>query len=342
VRAKPPITLRDVARDAGVSAATVSRALSAPEKVRADTLTRVLAAARERGYVLDGAARALRQRRTRTIGAVIPTLDNAIFANATHALQRALGRHGYTLLLASHEFDLAAEVHVTRQLIERGVDGVVLVGLDHQAELFRILETAGLPYLLTWALDRSGRHPSVGFDNRAAAIRVVEYLFALGHRDFAMIAGETAHNDRARGRVDGVRAALAALGLALPPERIVERPYAFAAGRDGMRTLAALSPRPTAVVCGNDVLAIGALAECRAAGIAVPGDLSLTGFDDLEVATMITPTLTTIRVPTHELGDAAAQALLRMVAGAEGTRCHELAVDLVVRETTAPPGPRRP
>ncbi len=340
VRAKPPITLRDVARDAGVSAATVSRALSAPGKVRADTLARVLAAARARGYVLDGAARALRQRRTRTVGAVIPTLDNAIFANATQALQKALDRAGYTLLLACHEFDLAAEVHVTRQLIERGVDGLVLVGLDHEAELFHTLEAAGLPYLLTWALDRSGRHPSVGFDNRAAAIRVVEYLYSLGHRDFAMIAGETAHNDRARGRVEGVQAALAARGIALAAERVVERPYAFAAGRDGMRALAALSPRPTAVVCGNDVLAIGALAHCRAAGIGVPGEISLTGFDDLEVATMITPPLTTLHVPTHALGSTAAAALLRMVAGEERTRCHELAVDLVVRETTAPPRAR--
>ncbi len=119
---------------------------------------------------------------------------------------------------------------------------------------------------------------------------------------------------------------------------VVERPYTFAAGRDGMRALAARSPRPTAIVCGNDVLAIGALAQCRASGIAVPAELSLTGFDDLEVATMVTPTLTTIRVPTRELGEAAAAALLRHGRGrGGGACCHELAVDLVVRETTAPP-----
>jgi LacI family transcriptional regulator len=341
VRARSTTTLRDVARDAGVSAATVSRALSAPHRLRPQTLARVLAAARARGYVLDGAARALRERRTRTIGAVIPTLDNAIFANATHALQKTLERYGYTLLLACHEFDLAAEVHLARQLIERGVDGLVLVGLDHDAELFRTLETAGVPYLLTWALDRSSRHPCVGFDNRAAAMRVAQYLMDIGHRDFAMIAGETAHNDRARSRVEGVRAALAARSLALPPGRLLERPYTFAAGRDAMRLLAALAPRPTAVVCGNDVLAIGALTECRALGIAVPGELSLTGFDDLEFAALTTPTLTTIRVPSHALGDASAQALLKMVSGAASTCCQELDVDLVVRETTAPPRGRQ-
>jgi LacI family transcriptional regulator len=205
-----------------------------------------------------------------------------------------------------------------------------------------MIEVAGVPHLLTWALDRSGQHACVGFDNQAAAARVVQYLVDIGHRDFAMIAGETAHNDRARGRREGVTAALAARGLLPAPERFVERPYTFAAGRDGMRTLAALSPRPTAVVCGNDVLAIGALAQCRASGIAVPGEVSLTGFDDLEIATMVTPTLTTIRVPTHDLGAAAARAVLDMVAGGQGPRSRELAVELVVRETTAPPRRDRP
>jgi LacI family transcriptional regulator len=337
VRTKTPITLRDVARDAGVSAATASRALSNPDKVRPQTLARVLTAARARGYVLDGAARALREGRTRTIGTVIPTLDNAIFANATHALQKTLERRGYTLLVACHEFDLDAEVHLARQLVERGVDGLVLVGLDHRPELFRSLEVAGLPYLLTWALDRSGRRPCVGFDNHAAAMRVVQYLVDIGHRDFAMIAGETAYNDRARARVEGVIAALAANGLALPPERLLERPYTFPAGREAMRALAARMPRPAALVCGNDVLAIGALAECRAMGIAVPGDLSLTGFDDLEFSALTTPTLTTIHVPGHALGETSADALLKMVSGEATTCCHELGVDLIVRETTAPP-----
>ncbi len=339
-RAKSSVTLRDVARDARVSAATVSRALANPERVRPETLDRVLAAARTRGYVLDGAARALRERRTRTIGAVIPTLDNAIFANATQALQKTLERHGYTLLVACHEYDPATEVQVAQRLVERGVDGLVLVGLDHRDELFRTLDAAGVPYVLTWALDRSGQHPSVGFDNHAAAMRVVQYLVDIGHREFAMIAGETPHNDRARNRVEGVQAALSAQGLALPPGRLLQRPYTFDAGREAMRVLAAQAPRPTAVVCGNDVLAIGALAECRVHGMAVPDEISITGFDDLEFAALTTPTLTTLRVPSHAIGDTSALALLKMVAGDATTCRHELGVDLIVRETTAPPRPR--
>ena len=336
--ARRTVTLQDIAADAGVSTATASRALATPTKVRADTLARVQLAAKARGYVLHGAGRALRSQRTRTIGTVIPTLGNAIFANATHALQKALEARGYTLLLACHEFDLANEVRVARQLIERGVDGLVLVGLDHDDALFETLDGARMPYVLTWALDRGGRRPSVGFDNRQAAARVVQYLLDIGHREFAMIAGLTGRNDRARERVNGVRAALAARSIPLPAERLLERPYTFAAGREAMRQLASRRG-PTAIVCGNDVLAIGALAECRALGIAVPDALSLTGFDDLDFAAHTSPTLTTIRVPCEALGATAADALLAIVEGGDATRCNELPVELVVRETTAPPRP---
>ncbi|MEP7064115.1 MAG: substrate-binding domain-containing protein [Betaproteobacteria bacterium] len=334
---KPPAKLSDVAREAGVSTATVSRALSMPERLRPSTLARVQEAVRASGYVLDGAARALRLRRTRSIGAIVPTLNNAIFADTTHALQKALEANGYALLLACYEYDLDAEVKVARHLIERGVDGIVLVGLDHRDELMRMIATAGIPYVVTWAIDRSGRHPCVGFHNREAAVRVADYLVDIGHRTFGMIAGETPHNDRARLRVEGVREALVARGLSLPDARIVERPYSFAAGRDALRELMSREPRPTAVICGNDVLAIGALDECRASGLAVPDDVSITGFDDLEIATMVNPALTTIHVRTREIGEIVADNILRRVNGRDAPQTSELPADLVVRASTAPP-----
>jgi len=334
---KPPIKLRDVARQAGVSAATVSRALSAPQRLRPATLARVQEAVRASGYVLDGAASALRSRRTRSIGAIVPTLDNAIFANTTHALQKALEADGYALLLGCFEYDLDTEVRVARHLIERGVDGLVLVGLDHHDLLLDMIDAAHIPYVATWTIDHTGRHPCVGFDNRAAAMRVTDYLLDLGHRRFAMIAGETAQNDRARLRVEGIRAALAARDIALPRDRVIERPYSFDAGRDALRALMAAKVPPTAVICGNDVLAIGALDECRKSGIAVPAALSITGFDDLEIATMVRPTLTTIHVPTREIGSVVAESILRRVNGRDTPQCFELAADLVVRDSTGPP-----
>lgn len=334
---KPAAKLIDVARLAGVCNATVSRALSRPASVSAATQKRVVAAALQLGYVPDGAARALRAQRTLTVGAILPTLDNLLYAKATHALQKALDESGYMLLLACHDFDLANEVKVTRSLIERGVDGVVLIGAEHADELFALLADCGIPYVLTWALDASGRHPCVGFDNRIAATRVANYLVDIGHREIAMISGVTAGNDRARERLAGVREALAARGIEFLPQRVIEAPYTLAAGRAAMHGLLAAAVRPTAVICANDVLAMGAVTECHAQKVAVPEAVSVTGFDDIEAASILVPALTTVRVPMRELGYAAAQQMLARLDGGPGARVTELAVDLIVRGTTAPP-----
>src|SRR5690349_7795559 len=332
--------LSDVAALAEVSTATVSRALTCPDKVKPATAARIRQAVQALGYVAHGAARALASKRTHTIGAVIPTLDNAIFANTAHTLQKTLDDAGYTLLLASHEFDAEIEARVTQALVERGVDGLVLLGATHHPSVLRLLDTQQIPYVLTWALDAAGRHPCVGFDNRAAATCITGHLLDLGHREFAMISGVTAGNERAAERLEGVRRALAARGITLAPGRVVEKLYTLSAGRDGLREVMRGAPRPTAIICGNDVLAIGVLAECHAQGIAVPREISVTGFDDLEMSAVVTPPLTTVHFPTAELGTYAARHLLARLAGKPFEARTELPVELVVRASTAPPPPR--
>ena len=332
--------LADVARLAHVSTATVSRALTLPEKVKPATVARIRQAVETLGSVAHGAARALASRRTHTIGAVIPTLDNAIFANTTHALQRTLDEAGYTLLLACHEFDPGVEARLTETLIERGVDGLVLLGTTHPPSVLRMIDTHQIPCVLTWALDASGRYPCIGFDNRAAAVRIANHLLDLGHREFAVISGVTAGNERATERLEGVRQALSARGIALDPGRVVEKPYTLSAGREGLREILRATPRPSALICGNDVLAIGALAECRARSLEVPRELSVTGFDDLEMAAVVTPGLTTVHFPTTELGAYAARHLLARLAGRPFETRVELPVELVVRGSTAPPAHR--
>lgn len=336
-RSSKAARLADVARLAKVSTATVSRALTLPHKVKARTLERVQQAARSLGYVAHGAARALASRRTHTIGAVVPTLENAIFANTIAALQRTLDAAGYVLLLASHDFDADIEARVTRTLIERGVDGLVLLGTTHHPDIYRMLESNGVPYVLTWAFDESGNHPCVGFDNRAAAVRITNYLLDLGHRRFAMVSGITTSNERAQERLAGVREALAARGITLPAENVVEKPYTHTGGREGLRELMAARERPTVVICGNDVLAIGAIAECHGQGLAVPGDVSVTGFDDMEIAGLMTPALTTVRFPTAELGVYAANHLLARLEGKAVDLRNKLPTELIVRASTAMP-----
>jgi len=336
------VKLLDVARRAKVSSATVSRALNQPELVESETLRRVQAAVDELGYVPHGAARALSSRRTRMIGAVVPTLANSIFANCIHALQQRLSEAGFTLIVSTHDYDLSVEHRNVRILVERGIDGLVLVGTEHEEDLFRFLLARRTPYLLSWCIDRSRRHPCVGFDSFAAGKRLTQYLVEVGHRDIAVIAGITRGNDRARDRLAGVRAALAEHRISLPAHRVVERPYTFMAGRDGLNAILGEGrDRPTAVICGNDVLALGALAACSDAGVSVPRDLSVTGFDDLEISTLIHPHLTTVCVPSRQIGVFAAENLLDRIAGQPVARQRELSAELMIRETTAAPRPDR-
>ena len=328
-------TLADVARRAGVHKATASRAISAPGKISPATIERVRTAIAELGYVANGVARALSTRRTRTVGSILPTLDNAIYAVSTHGMERRLEQAGYVLLVACHEFNLAAETRALEAMLSRGVDGVVLVGQEHSRATLALLRTSGVPHVFTWS-SVTGRRPAVGFDNRQAGRLVARHLLSLGHRRIAMIAGLVAGNDRARDRLVGVREALAEARLSMPDQRVTQRPYSLDAGADGLAQLVQAAQPPTAIVCGNDVLALGALREARARGIDVPGRLSITGFDDMPMARVASPELTTVHFPMGEVGWNAGELLLGMLGEAVGPVVRDLPITLVVRETTGP------
>lgn len=318
---------------ARVSTATVSRALSQPEIVRPETRKRIEQAVARLNYVSDGMARALSTRRTRTIGAVIPTLDNAIYSVSTHSLQRTLEQAGYTLLLACHEFNLDAEARIVRAFAERGVDGLVLVGTAHAPATRKLLASLDVPCVYTWAVDRSRRGASVGFDNRAAGRLIAAHVLALGHRRIGVVSGRLKGNDRASDRLRGIRAALAEAGVPLPDSHVEEAAYSLQAGGQALEVLLR-RVRVTAVMCGNDVLAIGAIQAAQRMGIDVPGALSITGFDDMDFATVVSPALTTIRFPIADVGAHAAQHLLECIGGARPL-CIELPISLVARSSTA-------
>jgi len=331
------VTLRDVARLAGVSVATASRALSLPNKVEPTTLQHVLQVAESLGYVPNGAARALRSRRTRLIGTVLPTLDYAIYNNQIAALQRALGASGYSLLVTSSGYSHAEELHQARTLVERGVEGLVLIGGSHHPGLRTLLREHKIPSIDTYVYSRHSDSSCVGFDNVAVVAKAINHLADLGHRHIAMIAGITRDNDRASARVEGVRKALSERGLALPGAQLVEAPYMIAAGREALRHFLELRPRPTAVFCASDVLAFGVLMECISQRISVPGELSIIGFDNLEFCAHVPPGLTTIEVPATAMGEGAARHLIARLAGKSAIEHIELEANLILRGTTAPP-----
>ncbi len=328
---------KDVARLAGVSIATVSRALNTPDQVEPATRARVLAAAAKLRYVPHGAARSMRSRRSMMIGAVVPSFDYALYARTTSALQRRFEARGYSLVLAEHRYELARELRITGQLIEHGVDALAFVGLDHDPALYAMLQDYGRPYVLTWGVDPHRRTPSIGFDNEAATYAMTRHLLSLGHRRFGLISAPIDGNDRARARGAGVRAALAEAGLTLDEACVQYAPIALDAAAAAMHRLLALAQRPTAVLGTNDVFAVGAMLACRQAGLDVPRDISITGVDNTDLGATQTPGLTSIRTPIIEIGEAAADQLIARLEGQPFEPFRTFPVEIVHRGSTAPP-----
>jgi LacI family transcriptional regulator len=333
---RPVTVLKDVARLAGVSSATVSRALNAPNLLDAATLTRVQDAVRKLRYVPNGQARALRSQRSFTIGAIVPSFDYALYARATGSLEREIEPRGYALILASNHYDLKTELRLTMALIERGVDAFMFVGSDHDPELFVLLNEFRRPYVLTWGIDRSGQHPSIGFNSQAATRTMTEHLIRLGHQRFGLISAPHEGNDRARERSAGVRDALHAHGIELSESHVRYAPIELAAGMRAMEQLLALRDRPTAVLATNDVVAVGALMACRAAGVRVPGDISITGVDNTDLGATQVPGLTSIQTPIVELGRLAGSYLMARLEGTAVEIPDELPFEIILRGSTGP------
>ena len=328
---------KDVARLAGVSTATVSRFINSPGQVDAKTQRAVREAVAKLGYVPHGAARALRSHRSKMVGAVVPSFAYALYARTTSAMQEVLDPKGYAMVLAEHHYDLAAELRVTDQLISHGVDAFVFVGAHHDPALFARLESYGRPYVLTWGVDPMRRHPSIGFDNRAATFAMTQHLIGLGHRRFGLLSATPRDNDRAFERGAGMRAALAQAGLELSERYVRFGPIDLAAAADMMRSLLAVKPRPTAVVCTNDVFAVGAMVACREQRVRIPEDISITGVDNTDLGATQTPALTSIRTPIVEIGRAAAEQLIARLEGRPFVSFETLPFELVLRGSTGAP-----
>ncbi|MEJ8824556.1 LacI family DNA-binding transcriptional regulator [Variovorax humicola] len=329
--------IRDVAKAAQVSTASVSRALNSPESVRPELRARIDAAIRDLSYIPDAAARALSSRRTRTIGAIIPTVDNAMFARGIEALQSYLSLQGYLLLLATSGYDPEVEFRQVQNMVSRGIDGLILRGDVHTDALRRLLASQRIPFANVGVYHPDKPYASVGANNELAAWRACRYLIELGHSKIGMVAAVSANNDRAMLRVAGVRRAVEETGLALRPEWCLEVPYHLDDAREAARTLLCLKDRPTALVCGNDVIAYGVMLEAERRGLNLPQDLSVIGFDDLEWSRHLRPSLTTMHVPTDEVWTRAGEYLVKTLAGRPTALHHEVDVSLVVRESTSPP-----
>ena len=329
-----PISLDDVAQTSGVSAATVSRVLNHPAKVRPAVRARVERVMADLNYVPHGVARSLASNQTRTMGAIVPMFDISLFARIVEGVQQTMHENGYTLLLAKCNYDPDREASEVRALVERGIDGLILVGTSRNDEVYQLLRSRRVPFVNTCTYASDAPWPCVGWDNRLAAMRMARYLIDLGHKRFAIISSPTKNNDRASERLKGYVAALREADITIDDRAIIESEHTIAEARVAMSRLLLLPERPTAVICGTDTLAYGALQECVWSGASVPNDISITGFDDIEIAAHCVPALTTLRVPAHDVGRQA--ALLVLAAQQYGGRINSVRFDLelIVRGTT--------
>lgn len=328
-------TMEDVAHLAGVSSATVSRCLNEPARVSQATQERVAKAVRELGYAPNFGAQALAAKRTNTFGAIIPTMENAIFARGLQAFQEELGRHGITLLVSSSAYSPQLEEEQIRALVSRGADALLLIGFDRTPESYAFLDRRKKPYLVAWSYDDTQKQVSIGFDNRRAMAALTREVLLLDHRRIGFISAPRNGNDRARERGEGVLDAMKEFGLDAEALQIIETPYSIAKGAGAFKELMAVNERPSVVMCGNDVLAAGALKGARELGISVPDEVSITGFDDIEIASIVTPSLTTVHVPHRKMGRGAAMKLMAMCNGEMVMQSTELEASVMWRESLA-------
>ncbi len=321
--------MQDVARLAAVSMITVSRVINTPDKVALATRDAVQEAIRKTGYVPNLMAGSLASNKSRIIGAIVPTLDNSIFAETVQGLSETLAQGGYQLLLGQSAYDERSEEALVLAFLGRRVDGLVLTGGVHSKMVQKILRQNGAPVVETWDLPVQPIDMVAGFSNFAAGHAVVSYLLGTGRKRLCFAGGP---DERSAARLFGAQAALKGQRKASLKVRRLVAGASFAGGRAVVAACAEAGDLPQAIFFGNDALAAGALMECQRRGIAVPAQLAIVGFADLAIAQAMEPALTTVRVPTRRMGEAAAQMLLARLNGEKpATPVLDLGFELIRR-----------
>lgn len=328
------VTSHDVARLAGVSQATVSRALRDDARVTEATKRSVRDAARALGYVRNDLGRGLSTRRTHRVALVVE-LENTLYHQLMSPIHDSLAARGYRMLLLAEHAD---ELTLSERLLDGSVDGAVLLTTRLHSSLPLELRRRGLPFVLLNRLSGVVEAPSVSTDNVGGARSAAELLLGLGHTRIGVILGPS-DTSTGRDREAGFRQALEDAGVALGSKRVVRGGFDHASGRAGLRALLQQSDDVTAILCANDEIAIGVLNGAREMGIDVPRDITVVGFDDIDMAGWPAFALTTVHNPLQDMARRAAELLIDVVEDRAPTLDHEVVpTTLVARGTHGPAG----
>lgn len=336
-RKRPKI--QDVARVAGVSTATVSRALSKPEAVSEVTRNMVLEAVRATGYRADHAARNLRRRRSGAIVVLVPNLGNPFFSQILAAIENTMSTAGYSVLIADTMQPQIRKQQILEHLHNNSADGMIVLDGSMAAEFLHSDPpgTTASPVVFACEWTDKLAYPSVRIDNHSGAAMAVRHLIDLGHCKIGQVAGP-AGNVLTTARRQGFKAELKASGLTIRPEWDFDGDFSIEAGSLAAQSWLGLTNRPTAMFCASDEIAFGFISELHTRSIRVPDDVSVVGFDDIDIARHFIPPLTTIRQPRDLMGNMAAKRLLANIRGLSNPDQQEkllLPVELVVRKSTA-------
>jgi DNA-binding LacI/PurR family transcriptional regulator len=332
---KTKITMEEISKMAGVSLATVSRTIHSPHLVRKETRERINHVMEKVNYVYHATAGDLSRKRSSIIGVIIPTAKSLVFSTTLFAIQETAQQNNYSLITGSSKYDIETELKLLQQFKERRLAGIILTGfVIGQKDLVKELVKGGMPCVVIWDKLDDSDLSYVGFDNFKATYAITEYLISLRHKRIGLIVGPYTKVERVKKRLEGFKAALKDYGITYDPSLVIEKEPTLIDGKEAMSRLLSLSVRPTAVLAASDTLAVGALSAARDMGLRSPKDISLAGFDDIDVAGYCNPPLTTVRVPAYQIGQIAFKILIDMV-NARSSQVQQYCLDtsLIIRES---------
>lgn len=310
VRDSTGLRMKDIARHAGVSIITVSRVVNRPQQVAEKTKQKVLSVMSELGYTPNRIAGGLASTRSRIIAAVVPYIQEGIFADIVRGINDILREENYSLLLGTVAMAPDEEELLITNLLGMRPAGIILHGGNHTTGTRLILKRAGIPVIETGELVADPIDMVVGYSNFEASKAMVEYLYSRGYRKIAFVCHNTQGNDRAAERLRGYLAAAKELGLPSEANLRVETTIGIRSGAEALRLLVHRAPDIDSIFCAGEMWALGAIFECQRQGISIPSQIAVAGCDDQPIASQIVPSLTTIHLPRYEIGQRAARLLI--------------------------------
>ncbi|MBM9603102.1 LacI family DNA-binding transcriptional regulator [Desulfopila inferna] len=333
-------TMIDVAKLAGVSTATVSRFINSPDTVREATQKKITRAMKTCNYKYNALARGFATKKSNTIGLIIPTISNPVFADSTQGIQDFADKRKMQVILGNSYYKYDQEEKLVKILRERQVDGLIITTTNLKGDVLKTLLDENFPFVLLFSTVKGGPISAVGVDNYRGGYLATEHLITLGHKRIGMLAGSFAITDRSYHRWHGYRQCLNNYGISYDKKLLAQTEYSLAGGRDSVKKLLALKTPPTAVFCSNDYLALGAMKGAREMGLRLPDDLSIVGFDDMQTASYLIPALTTIRQSAYKMGESAAELLFQRMESPGKPVQRMLESSLIIRESTTTPPDR--